>query len=938
MSGLFQKGKAWGWAVLIFVACWAAGPARAAEWFVATNGSDAAAGTSWATAKLTIQAAVDVAVSNDTVWVSNGVYATGGRAVYGSMTNRVVIDKPIAVQSVNGPAVTVIKGAWDPVVTNGNAAVRCAYVGTNATLIGFTLTNGATHYAISSDSREFSGGGVWCEASGVVSNSVLTGNTADYQGGGSFGGTLIDCTLTGNSAWKGGGSCSNTLHRCSLTGNSAYMGGGAAYSAMNNCSLIGNTADTGGGSAKGNLNNCSLIGNIASSGGGSNDDTLNNCIVYYNAAGYLPNYVGSTFTYSCTTPLPEGEGNITNEPWMASASHLSARSPCIGVGNSAYVSGTDLDGETWFDPPSMGCDEVVAGSITGTLNVGVWAAHTNVAVGVPVAFRADIDGRTMASVWQWADGSLSSNQPYALHAFPSGGIYEVTVTAYNESNPFGVSATIAVAVPTQTTYYVRSDNPTSLAPYTSWASAAMNIQDAIDAVPYGGRDLVLVSNGVYATGGRVWGESMLTNRVVIDKAITVQSVNGPSVTTIKGARHPGTTNGNAAVRCVYVGTNAVLSGFTLTNGATRTGGGDPESSGGGAFVDTSGVLTNCILTANSADMFGGGAYGWELYNCRLSANAGRYGGGSAFSTLYNCRLESNSALLGGGSEFGLLTNCILIGNSAAWGGGCADGFLYSCILTKNSATQGGGSYYCRLNNCTVVSNSTGSYHDSLTNCIVYCNVGNNHASSTFNYCCTIPAPGGTGNITNDPSFVNAATGNYRLRTNSPCINRGNNADVRGETDLDGNPRIAFGTVDLGAYEAQFPVGYWAWAAAIANGMTNEMDCAAGDGMPNLLRYAAGGHPTEADGLARLDLAFDGGLPTLLFNRNTNATDVTLVIQGADEMSDGAAWRDLATNRNGSWGGAANVSESGPGNPVACAVQDLAPFRTNRFLRLKVTRP
>lgn len=53
-------------------------PVRGDEWFVATNGSDAAAGTSWATAKQTPQAAVNAAGSGDTVWVSNGVYATGG--------------------------------------------------------------------------------------------------------------------------------------------------------------------------------------------------------------------------------------------------------------------------------------------------------------------------------------------------------------------------------------------------------------------------------------------------------------------------------------------------------------------------------------------------------------------------------------------------------------------------------------------------------------------------------------------------------------------------------------------------------------------------------------------------------------------------------------------------------------------------------------------
>ena len=46
--------------------------------------------------------------------------------------------------------------------------------------------------------------------------------------------------------------------------------------------------------------------------------------------------------------------------------------------------------------------------------------------------------------------------------------------------------------------------------------------------------------------------------------------------------------------------------------------------------------------------------------------------------------------------------------------------------------------------------------------------------------------------------------NLRLQPNSPCINAGDNSYVTGATDLDGNPRISGGTVDIGAYEYQWP--------------------------------------------------------------------------------------------------------------------------------------
>jgi hypothetical protein len=111
-----------------------------------------------------------------------------------------------------------------------------------------------------------------------------------------------------------------------------------------------------------------------------------------------------------------------------------------------------------------------------TISVAIQVLHATVPKGYPTELTAVIGGHASSHRWSFGDGTYVTNRPYAAHAYTGLGDFSVVLTAYNGSNPNGVSTTAVIHV-IDAIYYVsvNSTNPSS--PFISWDTAATNIQE-----------------------------------------------------------------------------------------------------------------------------------------------------------------------------------------------------------------------------------------------------------------------------------------------------------------------------------------------------------------------------------------------------------------------------------------------------------------------------
>ncbi|ODS79112.1 MAG: hypothetical protein ABS46_16235, partial [Cytophagaceae bacterium SCN 52-12] len=290
--------------------------------------------------------------------------------------------------------------------------------------------------------------------------------------------------------------------------------------------------------------------------------------------------------------------------------------------------------------------------------------------------------------------------------------------------------------------------------------------------------------------------------------------------------------------------SAMLDGFTVAGGKAEYWAGynvngkyvDASSGGGIYVVDSYATLRNLIVTNNSASYTGGGIFiksslsnmtQMKLSNISVTGNSSdRFGGGIFMEEMrlatHNCVLMGNVAERGGAFYSDLsylsLVNTVIAGNQGDLSGPSYGGGIYlnggtnvEIINTTISANKG-ASIYRESGTITAVKNSIinnpGVFtvyltEDKVTNSIVQ-SVTTNGGNGGSNLAGTTNPQFVNGRTANDAPFTN---GDYRLKTNSPVVDKGADGSYPGnlndDTDPAGKPRLAGDHIDMGAYEGGY---------------------------------------------------------------------------------------------------------------------------------------
>ncbi len=628
-------------------------------------------------------------------------------------------------------------------------------------------------------------GGIYCKSSiAVISNNRVAYNSTGGNGGGLYceGSSTAACsavvtgnTFLGNYAYRSNGAgIYSSMTTITVTGNrvvanrtyyAAIGGGGGGVQCVDGPSativnnvIVGNYGPVGGGILC--RNTLATVRNNNISANGSNyaaGVVFNGCLagsVILNNT-IVDNIGGSNHPYdgaiACGTCSPAIANNIV--------AFNSAGIRC-GTGGTPTLGNNCVFGNKYGD--YLGCtasaSDISADPKLACLSYG----NIHIQPGSPCIDAGDL------SLVQSGDKDLDGQD----RVLPTGGSVDI---GFDESD----GVTVWSAGPYSIVRVATDGNDANDG--SSWALAKKTIQAGIETAAESGGQ-VWVKVGVYSQqlimrpfvrlfGGFAGSETSESERdwdanvTVVDAYASTSALVGPGVTIFGG------------------GSYQAVDGFTVKRGLGIY--------GQGMWISgASPTISHNILTLNGNAMEpGGGGIGCQYSDAVISDNV----------------ITNNIAATGGGilsrdySSTIIINNTIV--NNLAMGGG-----MY------NSKAAGGG-IVCNGPSTAVLANNIVAFNSSgiasgeacvsafRNNCIF-----GNGEYEVLGF--TINPVGSNGNVSSDPGFVDYGCGDIRLQANSPCVDSGNNADVRDDEDMAHQMRVApsAGRVDIGAYESS---GAWA---------------------------------------------------------------------------------------------------------------------------------
>ena len=723
----------------------------------------------------------------------------------------------------------------DCVIKDGRAAAYAGYGnGGNVWMSGGRLercyvVNGRANWGGWNGSNISYGMGLYASG-GIIDSCFFKDNRDDNNNGRNYGSVYLNGAVT--------------MVNCTVTGGYSRYGEACGIVINNASAKVVNSI------AYGNYNTTSSTAD--SNFGNKNLDR------YFRCASVITNASCATWTvlkdedfvnyrtYSPPTQrsptFSDLQAYLTSEEYENFDWRLRLTSSAIDVGTtdtdyrSADCATLDLDGNARVSGPSidLGCWEYDQSHLTcgayldgyGTLENGTLTFH---------ATSAGASGEVLYR-WDYGNGVTVETQN-ASHSYnyPAAGYYTVRVAASSDggntwSDWYTVPTRVAVAPEVM---YVDSNCATPAFPYKTRATAANTLSAAVGALTnnvsvnqtiIGGVEIVVLS------GSRSNDTGMFLATAVTIRGESSDPADAEIVDGVVGSRaftitHP----------------DVVVSNLTISGSGIRTNGGQ-----GGHLKMTAGLVANCVIK-----------------NGRASAQKGYGDGGNIYMT--GGRLE-RCLVTGGRAQWGGFPNHESCGMGLYATGGVIDNCFFKDNKTDSSDGQNSASVYLNgavtMVNCMVTGGWSRNYNGKgsgihinnasakVVNCIAYgnyvvnkpyayhtaaANIGSANYGRYFHCAAAFTNTScATWKVLKDEDFVKYRTFSGTLlaeltayldseeyagfdwhqRLASPAVEGGTtDPDYRpadGATlDLDGNPRVAGTSIDIGCWEyaqSQFTCG------------------------------------------------------------------------------------------------------------------------------------